>query len=45
MPRRKKKSNRYWTNITEFAVSSYNRTEHEQVRKERIYRRFIIPAL
>ena len=44
MPRRKKKSNRYWTKITEFAVSSYNRTEHEQVRKERIYRRFIFPA-
>ena len=44
MPRRKKKSNRYWTKITEYSVSAYNRTEDEQVRKERIYRRFIFPA-
>ena len=44
MGRKKKKSNRYWTSITECAVSSYNRSEDHQVRKERIYRRFIFPA-
>lgn len=44
MPRRKKKSNRYWTNITEYAVASYNRTGDNQVLKEKIYRRFIFPA-
>jgi hypothetical protein len=44
MGRKKKKSNRYWTSITECAVSSYNRTEDFQLRKEKIYRRFIFPA-
>jgi hypothetical protein len=44
MPRKKKASNRYWTKITEYSVSAYNQTTDEQVRKEKIYRRFIFPA-
>ena len=44
MGRKKKKSNRYWTGITECAISSYNRSVDFQVRKEKIYRRFIFPA-
>jgi hypothetical protein len=46
MGRKKKKSNRYWTGITECSISSYNRLEKLdfQVRKEKIYRRFIFPA-
>ena len=42
--RRAKKSNNYFTKITEFAIIGYNRTEHEPVLRERIYRRFIFPA-
>lgn len=44
MPRKKKKSNRYWTNITECSISAYNQCEAEPVTRERIYRRFIYPA-
>jgi len=44
MPRKKKKSNRYWTNITECSISAYNQCAEEPVLKERIYRRFIFPA-
>ena len=44
MGRKKKKSNNYWTSITECAVSAYNRTEEQQFRKEKIYRRFVFPA-
>ena len=44
MPRRKKKSNRYWTKITECSVSAYNQTVDQQALKEKIYRRFIFPA-
>ena len=46
MGRKKKKSNRYWSGITECSISSYNRLEklNLQVRKEKVYRRFIFPA-
>ena len=44
MPRRKKASNRYWTKITEYSVSAYNRSTDNQILKEKIYRRFIYPA-
>jgi|TARA_Y100000034_G_C6797303_1_gene357482 hypothetical protein len=44
MPRKKKKSNRYWTNITEYSISAYNRCAEKPILKERIYRRFIFPA-
>jgi len=45
MGRKKKKSNKYWTKITECAVSAYNQCIDDSVLKERIYRRFIFPAL
>ena len=45
MGRKKKKSNRYWTQITELAVTAYNLSEPEPVLRERIYRRFLFPAL
>ena len=44
MGRKKKKSNKYWTQITECAVSAYNLSEPEPVLRERIYRRFLFPA-
>jgi predicted transcriptional regulator YdeE len=44
MPRTKKKSNRYWTSITEYAVAAYNRVE-SPVTREKIYLRFLYPAL
>ena len=44
MPRKKKKSNRYWTKITEYSVAAYNRSNDKQILKEKIYRRFIYPA-
>jgi len=46
MGRKKKKANRYWTKITEYSISAYNRSEknQNQVLKEKIYRRFIFPA-
>ena len=36
MPRRKKKSNRYWTKITEYSVAAYNRCNENQITKEKI---------
>ena len=45
MGRRKKKSNRYWTKITELSITAYNRTVDNPALRERIYRRFIYPAL
>lgn len=44
MGRKKKKSNRYWTKITEGSISAYNRSSENIVLKEKIYRRFIFPA-
>jgi hypothetical protein len=44
MAKRKKKSNVYFTKITELAILSYNRIEDNPVLRERIYRRFIYPA-
>ena len=44
MAKRKKKSNVYFTKITEFAILGYNRSEDNPVLRERIYRRFIYPA-
>jgi len=44
MGRKKKKSNRYWTKITEGSISAYNRSTENPVLKEKIYRRFIFPA-
>ena len=44
MGRKKKKSNRYWTKITECSISAYNQSDENQIRKEKIYRRFIFPA-
>ncbi len=44
MGRKKKKSNRYWTKITEGSISAYNRSSENMVLKEKIYRRFIFPA-
>jgi len=44
MGRKKKKSNRYWTKITEGSISEYNRSAENPVLKEKIYRRFIFPA-
>jgi len=41
--RAKKKSNVYFTKITELAIIGYNRTD-STVRREKIYRRFIYPA-
>jgi hypothetical protein len=43
--RKKKKSNKYWTQITELAVTAYNLSVPEPVLRERIYRRFLFPAL
>jgi len=45
MGRRKKKSNRYWTKITELSIAAYNRTIDNPALRERIYRRFVYPAL
>ena len=44
MGRKKKKSNRYWTKITEGSISAYNRAYENTILKEKIYRRFIFPA-
>ncbi len=44
MGRKKKKSNRYWTKVTEGSISAYNRSTEITVLKEKIYRRFIFPA-
>lgn len=44
MARRKKKSNVYFTKITDIAISAYNKADQNTVIRERIYRRFIYPA-
>ena len=43
MAKRKKKSNNYFTVITQAAIVAYNQTDREVLR-EKIYRRFIFPA-
>ena len=43
MAKRKKKSNVYFTKITDFAIAAYNKTNSQPTR-EKIYRRFIYPA-
>lgn len=43
MAKRKKKSNVYFTRITELAILGYNKTDNS-VTREKIYRRFIYPA-
>jgi len=45
MGRKKKASNRYWTKITECAIQAYNQYEDNPVKREKIYRRFLFPAL
>jgi len=45
MGRRKKKSNRYWTAITEVAIQAYNKCEERPILREKIYRRFIFAPL
>ena len=44
MAKRKKKSNVYFTKITDIAICAYNRSEDNAVLREKIYRRFIYPA-
>lgn len=44
MARAKKKSNVYFTKITDFAIAAYNRSESSPALREKIYRRFIYPA-
>ena len=44
MAKRKKKSNVYFTKITDIAISAYNKSEEDAAIRERIYRRFIYPA-
>jgi hypothetical protein len=41
---KRKKSNVYFTKITEYAISAYNRTDDNSALREKIYRRFIYPA-
>jgi hypothetical protein len=41
---RKKKSNNYFTKITDIAISAYNRSAEFPRKRERIYKRFIYPA-
>ena len=42
--RAKKKSNNYFTKITDLAISAYNRVDSDSIKREKIYRRFIYPA-
>ena len=44
MAKKAKKSNIYFTRITELAILAYNRIPENPVLRERIYRRFIYPA-
>jgi hypothetical protein len=44
MAKRAKKSNNYFTKITELAIIGYNRVDGNTVLREKIYRRFIYPA-
>lgn len=41
---RKKKSNNYFTKITDMAISAYNQSAENEALREKIYRRFIYPA-
>lgn len=41
---KRKKSNVYFTKVTEYAISAYNRTDNNSALREKIYRRFIYPA-
>ena len=43
MAKRAKKSNNYFTKITELAIMAYNKTENP-IKREKVYRRFIYPA-
>ena len=43
MVKKAKKSNIYFTKITEIAIIAYNKTDN-LIRREKIYRRFIYPA-
>jgi len=45
MGRKKKKSNKYWTKITELSITAYNQTVDKPQLRERIYKRFVYPAL
>ena len=42
MPRKKKKSNAYYTRIQDVAICAYNKSE-SSAQREKIYRRFIYP--
>lgn len=42
--RAKKKSNIYFTKITELAILGYNKCEDNSALREKVYRRFIFPA-
>ena len=44
MGRKRKKSNNYFTSITQAAIIAYNQIEDRPVLRERVYRRFIFPA-
>lgn len=44
MAAKRKKSNVYFTKITDYAIAAYNRTETNSALREKIYRRFIYPA-
>jgi hypothetical protein len=44
MAPKKKKSNVYFTKVTDFAIAAYNRTAEQPALREKIYRRFIYPA-
>ena len=44
MAKKAKKSNIYFTKITELAILAYNRIPENPILRERIYRRFIYPA-
>jgi hypothetical protein len=44
MAAKKKKSNVYFTKVTDFAIAAYNRTSEQPALREKIYRRFIYPA-
>jgi hypothetical protein len=41
---RKKKSNNYFTKITDMAISAYNQSPENEAFREKVYRRFIYPA-
>lgn len=44
MAAKRKKSNVYFTKITDYAIAAYNRTDTNPALREKIYRRFIYPA-